>query len=132
MRPDLTPLWSAFPLGQPRHAADGKNPALESRQAQSRSPTDSRGSGSGPFRLLVAVATGMLLAAVLAALGLGVLRPAQSFERRRGRRGRSTARLPIRSTTRIVYTRRFDIVLYGSAVALAVAAGWLVSSILNP
>ena len=98
VRPDLTPLWSAFPLGQPRHAADGKNPALESRQAQSRSPTDSRGSGSGPFRLLVAVATGMLLAAVLAALGLGVLRPAQSFERRRGRRARSTARLPIRST----------------------------------
>jgi len=132
VRPDLAPLWSAFPLGQPRHAVDGKKPAPESRQAQARSPTDSRGSGSELFRLLVAVATGMLLAAVLAALGLGVLRPAQSFERRRGRRGRSTARLPIRSTTRIVYTRRFDIVLYGSAVALAVAAGWLVSSILNP
>jgi hypothetical protein len=33
---------------------------------------------------------------------------------------------------RIVYTRRFDIVMYGSTVALAVAAGWLVSSILNP
>jgi hypothetical protein len=98
VRPDLTPLWSAFPLGQPRHAADGKNPALESRQAQSRSPTDSQGSGSGPFRLLVAVATGMLLVAVLADLALGVLRPAQSFERRRGRRARSTARLPIRST----------------------------------
>jgi hypothetical protein len=98
VRPDLTPLWSAFPLGQPRHAADGKNPALESRQAQSRSPTDSQGSGSGPFRLLMAVATGMLLVAVLAALGLGVRRPGQSFERRRGRRARSTARLPIRST----------------------------------
>jgi CRISPR/Cas system CSM-associated protein Csm2 small subunit len=35
---------------------------------------------------------------VLADLALGVLRPAQSFERRRGRRARSTARLPIRST----------------------------------
>ena len=33
---------------------------------------------------------------------------------------------------RIVYTRRFDIVWYGSALALAVAAGWLLSSILNP
>jgi hypothetical protein len=33
---------------------------------------------------------------------------------------------------RIVYTRRFDIVMYGSTVALAVAAGWLASSILNP
>ena len=33
---------------------------------------------------------------------------------------------------RIVYTRRFDIVWYGSVVALAVAAGWLVSSILTP
>ena len=131
MRPDLAPLWSAFPLGQPRHAADRKEPAHESRQAQSRSPTDSRGSGSGLFRLLVAVATGMLLAAVLA-LGLGVLRPARSFERRRGR-ARSTDRLPIRSTTRIVYTRRLDIVMYGSAVALALAAGWLVSSLLyNP
>lgn len=32
---------------------------------------------------------------------------------------------------RIVYTRRFDIVLYGSTVVLAGAA-WLVSSILNP
>lgn len=118
MRPDLAPLWSAFPLGQPRHAADGKNPTHESRQAQTRSPSDSRGSGSGLFRVLVAVATGMLLAAVL---GLGVLRPARSF------------RLPLRSTTRIVYTRRLDIVMYGSAVALAVAAGWLVSSILyNP
>jgi hypothetical protein len=131
VRPDLTRLWSAFPLGQPRHAADGKNPAVKSRQAQSRSPTDSRGSGSGPFFLFVAVASGTLLAAVLAAVGLGVPRPAQLFERRRGHRARSTARLPIRSTTRIVYTRRFDIFMYGSVVALAVAAGWLVSSILN-
>ena len=32
----------------------------------------------------------------------------------------------------IVYTRRFEIVWYGSTVAVAVAAGWLVSSILNP
>jgi hypothetical protein len=130
VRPDLAPLWSAFPLGHPRRAANGKNPALESRQAQSLSPTDSRGSGSSPF-LFVAVASGMLLALVLAAFGLGVLRPAKSSERRRGRGARSTARLPIRSTTRIVYTRRFEIVMYGSAVALAVAAGWLVSSILN-
>jgi prolipoprotein diacylglyceryltransferase len=33
---------------------------------------------------------------------------------------------------RIVYTRRFDIAWYGFALALAVAAGWLLSSILNP
>jgi vacuolar-type H+-ATPase subunit E/Vma4 len=96
-RPDLKPLWSAFPLGQPRDAADRKNPGPESRQAQSRSP-DSRSSGSSTFRLLVAVAAGTLLAAVLAALGLGVLRPVQSFERRRGGRVRSTARPSFRPT----------------------------------
>ena len=38
----------------------------------------------------------------------------------------------LRRLRQIVYTRRFDIVMYGSALALAVAAGWLVSSILNP
>jgi hypothetical protein len=38
----------------------------------------------------------------------------------------------LRRLRRIVYTRRFDIVWYGSVVALAVAAGWLVSSILSP
>ena len=96
-RPDLKPLWSAFPLGQPRYAAHRKNPGPESRQAQSRSP-DLRGSGSSTFRLVMAVAAGTLLAAVLAALGPGLLRPVQSFERRRGGRVRSTARPSFRPT----------------------------------
>jgi len=97
-RPDLKPLWSAFPLGQPQQAADHKNSVPESRQAESGSPTVSRGSGSGTFRLLVVVAAGTLLAAALLAVGFRVLLPASSFERRRRGRARSAARLPFRPT----------------------------------
>ncbi len=93
-RPDLKPLWSAFPLGQPREAADHKNPGPESRQAQSRSTFDSRGSGSGTFRLLVAVTTGTLLAA----LGFGLLRSAPALGRRRRARARSAPRPSFRPT----------------------------------
>jgi vacuolar-type H+-ATPase subunit E/Vma4 len=87
-RPDLKPLWSAFPLGQPRDAVDRKNPGPESRQAQSHSPFDSGGSGSGTFRLLVVVTMGTLLAA----LGFGLLRSAPAFEFRRRGRARSAPR----------------------------------------
>jgi vacuolar-type H+-ATPase subunit E/Vma4 len=96
--PNLKQLWSAFPLGQPRHAPDHKKTVRESRQAQSRGPTDSRGSGSRGFRLLVAVASGTLLATVLTALGVRVLRLAPSFERRRGGRARSATRLTVSPT----------------------------------
>ena len=38
----------------------------------------------------------------------------------------------LRRLRRVVYTRRFEIVFYGSSAALAVAAAWLASSILKP
>jgi chemotaxis protein histidine kinase CheA len=97
-RSDLKPLWSAFPLGQPREAADRKNTALESKQAQSRRSFDSGGSGRSTFPLLLAVAIGTLMAAVLAALGFGVLRPVPSLERRRRGRARSAPRPSFRPT----------------------------------
>jgi hypothetical protein len=97
-RSNLKPLWSAFPLGQPREATDRKNTALASRQAQSRRSFDSEGSGRSTFPLLIAIAIGTLMAAMLAALGFGVLRPVPSLERRRRGRARSAPRPSFRPT----------------------------------